>query len=134
MAQTEWHRLTDIDPVERVAVCSVCGPVGIRSSGKGRGWRCRINANQHKGYKGEPRWRWGVTGYRRFVEPVCNDCGYTDENTSMFDVHHIDHDRSNNSPDNLVSLCPTCHRRRHIADRVTPPALTGAGGVRDTDL
>lgn len=34
------------------------------------------------------------------------------------DVHHIDHDRTNNSGENLISLCNSCHyKMHHKADR-----------------
>ena len=31
----------------------------------------------------------------------------------VLDVHHFDEDRSNNSPENLIPLCPTHHRYIH---------------------
>ena len=29
-------------------------------------------------------------------------------------VHHIDSDKTNNAPDNLISLCTACHRTAHL--------------------
>lgn len=29
------------------------------------------------------------------------------------EVHHIDEDRTNNEPDNLMTLCSNCHREMH---------------------
>jgi 5-methylcytosine-specific restriction endonuclease McrA len=43
----------------------------------------------------------------------CHHCGY-DEHPEVLHVHHIDRDRSNNTPDNLVPLCPTCHEVDHF--------------------
>lgn len=40
---------------------------------------------------------------------LCNVCG---DSEKLF-VHHIDGDRSNNALDNLVPLCPSCHRSVH---------------------
>ena len=34
--------------------------------------------------------------------------------TSALDIHHIDYNRENNNPNNLICLCAVCHRR---ADR-----------------
>jgi 5-methylcytosine-specific restriction endonuclease McrA len=49
---------------------------------------------------------------------ACQECGYTQEQLKRkLDVHHIDYNKKNNSPDNLISLCNTCHLqtnfRRH---------------------
>jgi predicted DNA-binding protein YlxM (UPF0122 family) len=41
--------------------------------------------------------------------PVCYICGY-DKHKEALEVHHIDEDRSNNEPENLRLLCPTCHK------------------------
>ena len=29
----------------------------------------------------------------------------------MLEVHHIDENRQNNNPSNLIILCPTCHKK-----------------------
>jgi len=39
-------------------------------------------------------------------EPVCEWCG----ETKRVQVHHIDHNRENNSTDNLMWLCGSCNR------------------------
>jgi len=41
---------------------------------------------------------------------ICVLCGY---NISV-DVHHIDENKENNDLDNLITLCPNCHREIHI--------------------
>jgi hypothetical protein len=43
------------------------------------------------------------------ITPSCVVCNCTD----ILDVHHIDEDRSNNSIDNLVYLCPNHHSLLH---------------------
>lgn len=45
---------------------------------------------------------------------ICQKCGITQEECiSKYDmvlsVHHIDYDKTNNKPDNLICLCPVCH-------------------------
>jgi 5-methylcytosine-specific restriction endonuclease McrA len=40
---------------------------------------------------------------------VCSYCGY-DEHSPLVEVHHIDSDQKNNSPENLMWLCSRCHR------------------------
>ena len=42
----------------------------------------------------------------------CAVCGYSKHLHSLT-VHHIDGDRSNNSLDNLIPLCNSCHRKVH---------------------
>lgn len=39
----------------------------------------------------------------------CSHCGY-DERSALVEVHHIDSNRKNNSPENLIWLCSMCHR------------------------
>lgn len=45
-------------------------------------------------------------------QDCCEICGY---NTikNILEVHHIDRDRTNNSPKNLIALCPNCHIMVH---------------------
>ncbi|WP_157575373.1 HNH endonuclease signature motif containing protein [Haloferax sp. Q22] len=43
------------------------------------------------------------------LEKECAVCG-SEENIHS---HHIDGDRDNNSPDNLITLCASCHREVH---------------------
>lgn len=53
------------------------------------------------------------TGYRSICfyhhEKKCIICG---EN-KIVSVHHMDEDRTNNSPENLIPLCPTHHQYVH---------------------
>ena len=42
----------------------------------------------------------------------CSICGYhDDDDVSLLDVHHIDSNRENNELENLIILCPNCHRK-----------------------
>ncbi|WP_324736272.1 HNH endonuclease signature motif containing protein [Thermococcus sp. SY098] len=38
----------------------------------------------------------------------CSECGY-----GYLEVHHIDGDRLNSNPENLITLCRRCHRKTH---------------------
>lgn len=40
----------------------------------------------------------------------CAICGYNEEER-ILEVHHIDENRGNNKIDNLVILCPNCHKK-----------------------
>lgn len=41
---------------------------------------------------------------------LCLNCGWS-EDEDILEVHHIDENRENNKIDNLMILCPTCHRK-----------------------
>ena len=41
---------------------------------------------------------------------VCIEC----DDNSLIHVHHIDYDKTNNCPSNLISLCRTCHGRTNF--------------------
>ena len=56
---------------------------------------------------------WKACGYavicKQHYEMKCIVCGEKE----VIDVHHIDKNSKNNSPDNLVPLCPTHHAYMH---------------------
>ena len=41
---------------------------------------------------------------------TCQMCGKL-QSDRAFDVHHIDHNKKNNNPVNLITLCKRCHSR-----------------------
>lgn len=51
--------------------------------------------------------------YQYNGEWVCTECGSSQDLV----IHHIDHDHSNNNPDNLQCLCVSCHSKHHIQTR-----------------
>lgn len=52
----------------------------------------------------------GGTKYRHLVIiEKCELCG----STKNLVVHHIDHNRRNNSKENLMVLCKKCHQEHH---------------------
>lgn len=59
-----------------------------------------------------PNWTTGINAYRKILirngqRPICANCGIEDKR--ILSVHHLDHDRKNNSIKNLVWLCFNCH-------------------------
>lgn len=51
--------------------------------------------------------------YKRFKKDTCSRCGFIPEHPCQLDVHHKDHNHSNNKEDNLETLCSNCHRLEH---------------------
>lgn len=70
-------------------------------------------------------WRGGYSQahYQRVARELkprqCQFCGRSDV---RLDVHHIDHNRKNNSADNLMILCASCHAKMHY--------FNGDAGIR----
>ena len=61
-------------------------------------------------------WKGGESAYRALmlhknIAPICNKCKIVD--IRILIVHHIDHDRKNNSESNLRWLCRNCHYLAH---------------------
>ena len=56
----------------------------------------------------------GIYSYRekafKEYEHKCSVCGWC-EDENILEVHHIDEDREHNDTENLIILCPTCHRK-----------------------
>jgi hypothetical protein len=55
----------------------------------------------------------GASHYRKIAFQIhgqcgCSICGY-DKVLKILQVHHLDHNRCNNSPENLAVVCPNCH-------------------------
>lgn len=50
-----------------------------------------------------------VKAFREYPHE-CAICGWN-EDIDVLEVHHIDSNRLNNSLDNLIILCPNCHRK-----------------------
>ena len=77
--------------------------------------------------KDNPAWKHGEAsrGYTNFTESLkstvrardnntCQTCGYKWDNVEpRLDVHHIDGDKDNFAPDNLVTWCKKCHTSFH---------------------
>jgi 5-methylcytosine-specific restriction endonuclease McrA len=53
---------------------------------------------------------------RKYLKPACAVCGSTEK----LNIHHKDRDRSNNDPENLETLCPSCHMKLHWANGDIP--------------
>lgn len=56
-------------------------------------------------------WKCAICGFQEYTE-YTKGTNYN-KYPVILDVHHLDHDRTNNCADNLVILCPTCHALIH---------------------
>jgi hypothetical protein len=91
----------------------------IKAPGVGTGGDQRGVAN--------PNWKGGRSSYKAGYRVICFQtwprecarCGAVEK----IAVHHIDGDKQNNRPDNLVPLCSGCHRKVHAAVRPTAEQL-----------
>lgn len=63
-----------------------------------------------------PNWQGGEFTYHKVMKeagtkPLCKHCGI--KNKKVLVIHHIDHNRKNNTIDNLMWLCRNCHYLIH---------------------
>lgn len=70
---------------------------------------------------------------RNANELICVGCGYN-RSQKVLHAHHIDHNRSNNVPNNLALVCPTCHREIHVGIREEFPPFKLIGGEPECRL
>lgn len=51
-----------------------------------------------------------VRPWLKWRKKFCEWCGHKPKWYRSLDVHHSDGNKDNNNPDNLITLCATCHR------------------------
>ena len=101
--------------------CAYCGkeiyrtPYQLEKSISGFYYCSKSCGNKHKNQLREESGEWNYSsGYRKKAFKTfphkCYVCGW-DEDERILEVHHKDENRSNNNIDNLVILCPLCHRK-----------------------
>ena len=111
--------------------CENCGgvfrlPESRAKTARACSRRClgQLQSRERKGRFGvgelNPRYKNGIATYRRLKGTVCIRCA----SPSNLLVHHINHDRTNNTDTNLETLCSWCHLKEHgIEERRDP--ITG---------
>lgn len=117
--------------------CISCAVIVERVGGRDRMRKHRLNSpavpNRRKqtvgvgkggantSYKEDSQYVNGIGRFMKIRKTIkedrrfCNRCGKDLINASRWHwcVHHIDHDRSNNSNENLELLCKRCHQIEH---------------------
>lgn len=92
------HRLSEVDPIARTAVCAVCGPTGVTPRDGGRRFRCRTEANaRSKAYKVAYR-----AAQKDQLLAHCEICGTTERLC-------WDHDHAADEPEYRGTLCSECN-------------------------
>lgn len=89
---------------------------------------CRTKRGENAG-ENNPSWLGGISfepyglefndnlkkRIRKRDDNTCKECGiHQDELGYKLNVHHIDYDKHNNSEDNLISLCNSCHAQTNF--------------------
>jgi hypothetical protein len=83
-----------------------------------------FHLDKNKAYNQRKRNNIDLKTYRKTTK-TCAICGFE----KIVDIHHIDSNKSNNTPTNLVGLCPNHHRMIHnlsLRDEIFQ-ALKGKG-------
>lgn len=48
--------------------------------------------------------------YRAHKKDHCESCGFVPLHSCQLDVDHRDGDKTNNDPNNYITICANCHR------------------------
>jgi hypothetical protein len=95
--------------------CAYCGSTFWRkqsrpASKSGLYYCCREHKDLAK--RGTGRSGHRTIAFHHYAH-ICARCGYEKE-PRILEVHHLDHDHSNNDVTNLQIVCPTCHALAHL--------------------
>jgi len=94
-------------------------PTGWQKNRRFCGWKCSRAFNSAS--RRDPTTKKGARKNRadhRRVIGKCERCGWNEE-ILVLHVHHRDHDRTNDVPENWEVLCPNCHKLHHLRDKLT---------------
>lgn len=90
------HRLSNVDLETESAICERCGPITLNSRKTGNPKCAGSQKDAHP--------------YRWAKKDFCEKCGFIPMVVHQLEVDHIDGNHTNNSIDNLQTLCANCHR------------------------
>jgi hypothetical protein len=71
---------------------------------------------------------WAIRDFYKNMLLPCEKCGITN---ARYQLHHIDENRENNSPENLLWLCDGCHKKIHYKIGRTKSFGKGLAAVLD---
>jgi 5-methylcytosine-specific restriction endonuclease McrA len=65
---------------------------------------------------------------------VCETEDFGANGRTLLVVHHINEDKSDDRPENLISLCRACHVRHHASKKTPFPQLSGLAAARSGSM
>lgn len=68
-----------------------------------------LRTYHHDGDSTEKILKEDTSRYQKYIKSSCEICGATKD----LEVHHKDKNHSNNNPNNLMTVCSSCHQRVH---------------------
>src|SRR5574343_425411 len=83
---------------------------------------CSLSCANTKPEKTMDGWRWQARQKRK---DACEVCGAR----SNLHAHHADHDVTNNAPENLQTLCGSCHATHHHSTRKHGKEISGKAAL-----
>ena len=89
-------------------LCEECGVEPVRSKGYTPAGTARYDKHCAACHKGNYSMPW-----LKHRGDECEMCGHHPFFRGSLDVHHRDGEKTNNEPENLMTLCATCHRELH---------------------
>lgn len=90
--------------------------IGRFSGEKNPAWKGGVSKWQYA-----PAWKRIMRSIRKRDDYTCQMCGEQHPTRSKtLHVHHIDGDKTNNDPSNLMTVCATCHPRGKRKEKYNP--------------
>lgn len=87
-----------------------------KSNDRVKGTRYHYELNSEKGKEGFQKKTTSYTKFRdnqAYLRKNITKCQICEKECDRLEIHHIDGDHGNNEIDNLILVCPSCHKKEH---------------------